>query len=139
MTHTPPPEGRDLSFPRDTGCLGCSPTNPVGMHLTFRREGEWISSRYEVAAHFAGGPGMVHGGILALLLDELSFFLLGPIFVTGSIDVRYEAPTLLGRELLVRARVTDTSHPKYCEIAAEIHEGDVVTARSTGRFFPIEE
>ena len=58
--------------------------------------------------------------------------------MTGSLDVRYEAPTHLGRELTIRARVADDTHPRYCVIEAELHDGEAVTARSTGRFFPVD-
>lgn len=139
--HTLPPEGVDLHFPFDTGCVGCSPTNPVGLHLVFRREGNVITGQYQPAEHFRGGPGAVHGGILALMLDEYScaagFFLLGRIFVTGSLNIRYERPTHLGLPLTVRAWITDQTHPKYCAIDCSIaHEGKVL-ATSTGRFFPV--
>lgn len=139
--HTLPPEGVDLHFPFDTGCVGCSPTNPVGLHLVFRRERNVITGQYQPADHFRGGPGAVHGGILALMLDEYScaagFFLLGSIFVTGSLNIRYERPTHLGLPLTVRAWITDQTHSKYCVIDCSIaHEGKVL-ATSTGRFFPV--
>lgn len=141
MTHTLPPEGVDLRFPLDTGCVGCSPTNPVGMHLLFRREGDTITGRYTAPEHFRGGPGAVHGGILALLLDEYScaagYFLTGHLYVTGSLELRYERAARIGKELTVRAQITDQSHPRYRVIDARIeHEGEMLV-RSTGRFFPI--
>ena len=33
-THTLPPEGVDLHFPFDTGCVGCSPSNPAFIAAT---------------------------------------------------------------------------------------------------------
>lgn len=137
-----PPEGVDLHFPFDTGCVGCSPTNPIGLRLVFRREGDVVTGQYQPADHFRGGPGAVHGGVLALMLDEYScaagYFLLGRIFVTGSMNIRYERPTHLGLPLTVRAWITDQGHPKYCVIDCSIaHEGKVL-ATSTGRFFPVE-
>lgn len=82
-----------LTFPNDGGCFGCSPTNPIGLRLTFRRQGDVVTARHEVPDHFHGAPGIAHGGIVATLLDEVS-------------------------------------------VEAELRQGEVLLARSTGRFFP---
>jgi acyl-coenzyme A thioesterase PaaI-like protein len=139
--HVPPPEGVDVRFPLDTGCVGCSPNNPTGLQLMFRREGDTLTGRYTAPKRFQGGPGTVHGGILALLLDEYScaagYFLTGRLLVTGSLELRYERPAHTGDELKIEARIVDDSHPRYSVIDATItHEG-VTLVRSTGRFFPI--
>ncbi|MCA9578422.1 MAG: PaaI family thioesterase [Polyangiales bacterium] len=142
MTHVLPAEGIDLRFPMDTGCVGCSPTNPIGMHLVFRREGDAITGRYTAPPHFRGGPGAVHGGILALLLDEYScaagFFLTGNVCVTGSFELRYERPAHIGDELRMEARIVDRSHPRYLIIEATVQHAGVILVRSAGRFFPID-
>lgn len=136
-----PPEHVDLRFREDTGCIGCSPTNPAGMRLLFRREGQEITGRYAVPGQFRGGPDTVHGGILALLLDEYScaaaYFLKGRIVVTGSLDVRYERPALIEQELEIRARILNDEHSKYWEIECRIFNAGLQVARSQGRFFPI--
>lgn len=141
MTHTLPPEGVDLHFPIDTGCVGCSPTNPIGLHLVFRREGDAITGRYTAPEHFRGGPGAVHGGILALLLDEYScaagFFLTGQLYVTGSLELRYERAARIGDELRLRAHIVDASHPRYRVIDARVEHAGETLVKSTGRFFPI--
>ncbi|MBK6579226.1 MAG: PaaI family thioesterase [Sandaracinaceae bacterium] len=140
--HRLPPEGVDLHFPFDTGCVGCSPTNPIGLRLVFRREGNSITGEYQPAEHFRGGPGAVHGGILALMLDEYScaagFFLTGRIFVTGSLNIRYERPTHMGLPLTVRAQIMDATHPKYSVIDASVSHLGTLLATSTGRFFPVD-
>ena len=135
-----PPENVDLHFPIDTGCIGCSSTNPAGMGLLFRREGEEITGRYAVPSHFTGGPDTVHGGIVALLLDEYScaaaYFLKGTLVVTGSLEIRYERPVPIGQELEIRARIVRDEHPKYWEIECSMFSAGERLARSLGRFFP---
>ncbi|MBC7171040.1 MAG: PaaI family thioesterase [Polyangiaceae bacterium] len=140
MSHTPPPEGIDLAFPADSGCLGCSRTNPVGLGLRFRREGMRVVGEHALQRHFEGAPGVAHGGMLALLLDEYScaaaYFLRGVLVVTGSLDVRYEAPCPVEAPLRIEAELESEMHPRYRTITARIlHDGRVM-ARSTGRFFP---
>lgn len=135
-----PPEHVDLRFPMDTGCIGCSPTNPAGMRLLFRREAQEIVGNYAVPSHFGGAPQLVHGGILALLLDEYScaagYFLKGKLVVTGSLEIRYERPAPIGQELEIRASIVSDEHPKYWQIECRIFHGGQPVARSKGRFFP---
>lgn len=57
--------------PEDT-CFGCGHSNGEGLQLVFTRTGpHTIEARYEVAPHYCGAPGVVHGGIQAALLDEV--------------------------------------------------------------------
>ena len=56
----------------ESGCFGCSPHNEHGMRLRFRRVGPGVvECHHLVAERHAGAPGVVHGGIQAVLLDEV--------------------------------------------------------------------
>ena len=132
-------EDEELSFPGDGGCFGCSPTNPIGLRLTFRRVGDAVATRHAIADHFHGAPGIAHGGIVATLLDEVScatvFFLRGHHVVTGELAVRYTRACPVGRPLDLLARIVE-ERPKYVVVEAEVGVDGVVVARSSGRFFP---
>jgi uncharacterized protein (TIGR00369 family) len=134
------PESDELRFPDDGGCFGCSPSNPIGLRLTFRRAGDAVASTHTIRDDFHGAPGIAHGGIVATLLDEVScaavHFLRGSYVVTGELSVRYHAPCPVGRPLTLTARPVAQTHPRYLVVEAEVHDGDVLVARSTGKFFP---
>ena len=52
-------------------CFGCSPFNTQGLNMRFRHvERGVVESPYTAAEHLCGAPGVVHGGIQAVLLDE---------------------------------------------------------------------
>src|SRR5258705_10027807 len=97
----PAPDDRELTFPGDGGCFGCSPSNPIGLRLRFRRHGEAVTTRHAIADHFHGAPGIAHGGIVATLLDEAScaavFFVQDRFVVTGELTVRYLRPCPVGK------------------------------------------
>ena len=135
----PAPEGIELSFPEDGGCFGCSPSNPSGMQLRFRREGTRVRSRSRIPDRFHGAPGVVHGGIVATMLDEVScavaVFVADRFVVTGELVVRYERPVPVETPLELEAEIVGQAHPRYAEIAASIRDGDTILARSTGKFF----
>ena len=54
-------------------CFGCGDANPGGMHLafTFDEERQRVVGRFSLGPEYQGGPGFVHGGIVATLLDEV--------------------------------------------------------------------
>ncbi|MDO5130133.1 MAG: PaaI family thioesterase, partial [Prevotellaceae bacterium] len=52
-------------------CIGCSPDHPFGFHLHFYEDGEYIVSQWQPTSDFQGWVNTLHGGIQALLLDEI--------------------------------------------------------------------
>jgi acyl-coenzyme A thioesterase PaaI-like protein len=132
------PSDGELSFP-DMGCFGCSPSNRAGLGLRFGRRGEAVFSRYAVPEHYQGAPGVVHGGILATVVDEVScaaaVFLRNAYVVTGELTVRYLRPCPVATPLEIVARVIG-EHPRYLIIEAEVRRDATLLARSTGKFFP---
>jgi acyl-coenzyme A thioesterase PaaI-like protein len=127
-----------VRFPIDGGCFGCSPTNGSGLRLTFRRRGDVIVSDYVFPDRFHGAPGIVHGGIIAAALDEISCaaatFVRDVYVVTGELSVRYRRPCPVETALTLTARVTD-EHPRYLIVEADVLRGDERLAHSSGKFF----
>ncbi|HXC49783.1 MAG TPA: PaaI family thioesterase [Candidatus Limnocylindrales bacterium] len=139
-------ELEELVFPfGDGGCFGCSKLNPDGLQLRFFRGPSEIDGRDEIVGtcrvpdRFHGAPGITHGGIVATILDEFScaaaVFLAGVRVVTGELQVRYERPCPVEREIVVRSRVASDAHARYLVIEAEMHLGAERLVRSSGKFF----
>lgn len=58
--------------PNSEMCFVCGRSNPVGLYMRFRDDGDQeVTSEYTVPAHYQGYPGIVHGGVLAAMLDEV--------------------------------------------------------------------
>jgi acyl-coenzyme A thioesterase PaaI-like protein len=135
----PAPEDVDLRFPVDGGCFGCSPSNPAGLRMTFRRHGERVLARYTIADRFHGAPDVAHGGIVATLLDEIScacvVFVADRHVVTGELTIRYEQPCPVEQALDLSATITDRTHPRYWVVEAIVEQTGRRLARSVGRFF----
>lgn len=77
-------------------CIGCSPDNPVGLHLCFYEDGDDIVSQWRPSANYQGWINTVHGGIQALLLDEICGWVvtrkLQTAGVTMKMETRYKRP-----------------------------------------------
>ena len=58
--------------PNSEMCFVCGRSNPVGLYMHYYDDGEVeVVSEYSVPAHYQGYPGVVHGGVLAAMLDEV--------------------------------------------------------------------
>lgn len=93
----------------DSYCFGCGSENPIGLRLTFHWDGDTYVTRYVPERSHQGWAGRTHGGILALILDEvLSRAALdrhGLDWVTAELTTRLVKPAPIGRALIVRGKV----------------------------------
>lgn len=101
-------DGSELP-PHHDHCLGCGADNPHGHHLRAVRQGDGVQAEHTFDDRHVGAPGIVHGGAVATVIDDLYGFLLylegGPA-VTRQLVVDYRAPVLIGTTYLLAARVT---------------------------------
>mgnify|MGYP002391804152 FL=1 len=86
-------------------CIVCGLNNPAGLHLRFytTTPGQ-VEANYTVSEHFEGYPGVVHGGIVAAMLDEATgrSHMGGeqPRFMfTAKLDIRYRQNVPVGQPL----------------------------------------
>jgi acyl-coenzyme A thioesterase PaaI-like protein len=99
-------------------CFACGLKNPVGLHLRFVDDGvDEVRAEYTAPAHFQGYPGVVHGGIVTALLDEVAGrtpMIADPdhFMMTVKLEVRFRQPvpvetplTITGRMLKQRGRL----------------------------------
>ncbi len=99
-----------LERPIDDGfCVGCGKDSPIGLHMTFAIEGDTsVESRVTIPERFQGWRDVVHGGIVALVLDEAMAYAAGArgyLGVTADLKLRFRNPVPVGAPLVVRAKV----------------------------------
>ncbi|NLF01101.1 MAG: PaaI family thioesterase [Anaerolineales bacterium] len=94
--------------PTSRMCFVCGRENPCGLHMRFTEDAEAGQVRAELSVPdvYQGYPGVVHGGIIAAMLDEVSgrAILLGgkeELMVTLRLTVRYRQPTPTNTPLVV--------------------------------------
>jgi len=76
--------------------------------MTFLPEGEVSVADFEVPARYQSWKGVVHGGIVALLLDEAAGWAAwhrGHPGVTGKLEVRLRQPLRIGERIRLTGRV----------------------------------
>src|SRR5258705_6198626 len=123
-------------------CFACGARNPDGLRLVFRREGDAIVTELTPDARFQGSRGVVHGGILATLLDETLSRIAtaqGRWMMRARLEVRYRAAAPLGQTLRVSARTLAT-RARMLTAAGEIRLADdpaTVIATAEGTFMAL--
>lgn len=124
------------------GCFGCGLRNMAGLRLIFHMEGDEVVTEFTPDARFQGFPGVVHGGILATLLDETlsrTATVEGRWMMTGRLEVRYRRAAPVGRPYRITARAL-SSRRRMIQAAGEIRladEPETVIAEAEGTFLPI--
>ena len=90
-------------------CFGCSRKNTQGLNLRFWLTEKGCYTRCAIPDHLCGIDGLVHGGIITLLLEEVAQWTiishLGMFGVTREISVRYLKPVPTKTEILVEAQI----------------------------------
>ena len=116
----------------DRRCFACGPDNPNGLQLHFDYGDGVARSRFVVDKRFVGWTTIMHGGVMATLLDEAmahAAIAAGVRAVTARLEIRFrkaapiDAPLLLegrlagrrGRLLTLAATVSDEDGTLYAE------------------------
>ena len=125
--------------PTSRSCFVCGRENPVGLKVRWQtdREGGEICGQVAVPEHFNGYPRVVHGGIVAALLDETAGRTLlvdggfSDLMVTLKLEVVYKKPTPTGTPLTVVGKLLRRSERRaQAEARLELADGTVTaTAR----------
>ena len=91
-------------------CFGCSDSNPYELRLRFRQTEYGCVTNCTIAQTYCGFDGLVHGGIIATLLDEAAAWAviarLGRLGVTREMTTRYLNPVPTATELVVSGTIT---------------------------------
>lgn len=116
-------------------CFGCGAHNHDGLRMRFEPEGEESVCRFEVPPRFQSWEGVVHGGIVALMLDEAigwACWHRGHPGVTGKLEVRYRQPLKVGEEVRVAARIDRSRRTLYYASGSiqRVADGEVIAEGS---------
>ncbi len=103
-------------------CFACGPRNPIGLKLTFREENDTYLSTFTPGPEHQGYNGIMHGGLVSTLLDEIMaryLYAKGLTAVTAKLEVRFRHPTPIGQALSISGWITGQRGKMY-ELAGKI-------------------
>ena len=133
--------GLSLNDETDYGlCFVCGPRNESGLRLRFERDGDAVTTSYKASGHHQGFPGVLHGGVLSALLDEVMSrvsVVEGRWTQTARMEVRFRRPVPVDSTVTAVGRKT---RERWGFIEAEgrvlLADGSVA-AEASGTFAPV--
>ncbi len=119
------------------GCLLCGPSHPRGMRLDFKlREDGGVEAVVKGSKALEGYRGILHGGVIAALLDSAMtncLFARGVKGLTAELKIRYLRPVALRAPFLVRA-FPERAYGNFYALKAELLQDEILKAKGTGKF-----
>ena len=139
-----------MELPHTAGCLVCGWQNPHGLKLSLHVDaaaGGVVRTEFVPRPEHIGFEGIVHGGVLATVLDEAMVWAAtwaGRRFcVAGELSVRFRKSATVGAPLRVEAKV-ESAASKRPGTPRLIHASGVVLdsagatiAEGTGKYMPV--
>ena len=114
--------------PNSRHCFVCGVDNPIGLQLKFYEtaQGE-VTAELNLPNIYQGYPGIVHGGVIAAMLDEAAGRAhMGPVdaprfMFTAKLDIRYHKNVPVGQPLRLVGRAGPTKS-RTAEASSAIYD-----------------
>ena len=114
-------------------CFVCGKDNPVGLKLNIEvdREKQLAETTIAVPAEYQGWAGMVHGGIISSILDEVCAYAgmtVAETVVTGELTTRFRKPVPIEKEIRAVAKVIKHARRTVLVEAELVMQDDVLAS-----------
>ena len=92
-------------------CFGCDPENAAGLRMEFFEDGDDVVCHWHPRQEFESWRNTLHGGVQAVLVDEIASWVIFRKFqtsgVTSHLEMRYKKQVVIAQDhITLRARVT---------------------------------
>ena len=119
-------------------CFVCGPGNDRGLGVRFRLDDDVCRAEFTPTENYAGYDGVVHGGILFCLLDDVManwLYLQGKRCFTARAEVRYRQPLPVGTPVRMEGRLLRRKG-RVAVIEGKVfrQDNDDVVVEATGSF-----
>ena len=122
-------------------CFACGEDNPIGLKLRFDWDGKTARAEFTPGELHQGWLGIVHGGIIACLLDEAMSY--ATLFakvntVTARLQVRIKHPIQIGEPLSITGTISKRTRRLVETEAAVFFKDGTSVAEATGTQFVLD-
>ncbi|MDL2297006.1 PaaI family thioesterase [Bacteroidales bacterium OttesenSCG-928-B11] len=112
----------------DYYCFACSPHNPIGLQLNFFETEEGVEAEWNPKQYYEGYPGVVHGGIQAVILDEIAAWAIyikaKTSGVTSRLNVKYKKPVISSQEKIKAVGKIRNIQRSFCYVDTWLYGED---------------
>ncbi len=131
-------------LPHTHYCFVCGESNALGLNLRFYTDGRIVQTRFTPKPEHIGFKSVVHGGILATVLDEIMVWACaaptGKFAFCVELLTRFHKPARANEELLATAELVANRKNRVFEAKGELRNpaGEVICS-ATGKYFAIPD
>jgi uncharacterized protein (TIGR00369 family) len=130
-------------LPHTHSCFVCGESNSIGMKLRLETDGRIVQTRFTPRPEHIGFKQVVHGGIIATLLDEVMVWACAVqtkrFAFCAELNVRFLQPLPPGEEVIVVGELVANRRDKIFEAKSELKNiSGEVFASATGKYLPIK-
>ena len=123
-------------------CFVCGDKNDIGLKVAFFEEEGKAKAEFVSTARLEGYKDILHGGILAALLDEVmikSIIAKGILTVTSHLEVEFRKPAKIGEKLFLEGKIKNEKGKMILTEGKVFRENGDVIARARGKYFKVKE
>lgn len=126
----------------DDYCFGCSERNPLSLKLDFYDYGDYVESEWIANKNYEGWHGVLHGGIVATLLDEIGGWVIiskvGRAGMTVELNVRYHKKVLTNEKIILQGRLIEIKK-NIAHIESKIIQNGEIKASAVSKYFLFDQ
>jgi uncharacterized protein (TIGR00369 family) len=132
-----------MNIPKYPTCFVCGSENERGLNLTFESNGDSIEAAFEPDTSMCSYTGVVHGGIIASVLDEGMGWTGYPstkkFFFTAEMKVRYKKSIIANRKYILKAKLINMHKRIYVAQGQIVDNDGTVYATAEGKYILLKE
>jgi uncharacterized protein (TIGR00369 family) len=125
-------------------CFGCAPQNPLGLKLKFELQDDCIVSFWSPENNYQGFYQILHGGIIATLVDEIAGWVVQVLCktagVTSEMKVKYLKPVATTKGPVKLEAYINEIKGKFADIEVNLYNVDnELCSKSTVTYYLFSE
>jgi len=126
------------ALPGYRNCFVCGKENPFGLKITFFKDKNKVKAEFIPESKHQGFQGIVHGGVLFSILDEImgrtALITKRVMTLTVEIDIKYRKKALVGKKIIFTAQMTKDLGRMIEAQGQACKEDGTLLAEARGRF-----
>ena len=130
-------------LPHSKSCFVCGSQNRSGLKLQFETNGSEVRTTWVPRPDYAGFQQVIHGGVVATLLDEIMVWACGvrtgKFTYCAELTVRYNLPVRPEQPVTATAELVEDKRRLFLARGEIRNAAGELLASATGKYVPVKD